>query len=202
MTVDIETLAFEKNHGLLPAIVQDAMTGAILMLGYMNQAALKQTLETKQVTFFSRSKNRLWVKGETSGHTLLLVDIHADCDHDTLLITANPNGPTCHSGQTSCFGDEALTEWSFIQDLQDVIKTREHASPEKSYTAKLLQAGVSRIAQKVGEEGVEVALAAVEKDNEKLCEEIADLLFHVLVLLKAKQLDLSQVLKILKKRAT
>ncbi len=202
--MNIKNLAWEKMDGLLPAIVQDAKTNAVLMLGYMNQEALQKTIDTKWVTFFSRSKNQLWVKGETSGNKLKLVTIKPDCDQDTLLITVDPIGPTCHKGSTTCFGDvdqSTQTDWQFLQSLETTIAERQQSASEKSYTAKLFAAGVSRIAQKVGEEGVEVAMAAIEKDADGLCNEIADLWFHVLILLRARDLSMSHVVAVLKHRA-
>lgn len=199
--MNIENLAWDKMQGLLPAIVQDAKTQAVLMLGYMNQAALQKTLTTKWVTFYSRSRNALWVKGETSGNKLELVTIVSDCDNDTLLITANPIGATCHTGTTTCFGEPKLCDGDFIQTLEKTIQERYELRPEGSYTTQLFSAGISRIAQKIGEEGVEVALAAIEKSNTELCGEIADLLFHVLVLLRAKNLNFADVLGVLKARS-
>lgn len=189
--------------GLLPAVVQDYQTGRVLMLGYMNQEALTKTLNTKLVTFFSRSKQRLWTKGETTGHVLNLVDIHVDCDNDTLLVTANPLGPTCHTGTITCFGDEPLTQsesLSFLSKLEAVIAQRIAESPEGSYTAKLWERGLTRMAQKVGEEGVEIALAAVVQEKERLISEAADMLYHLTLLLKARELSLSDVVKELEQR--
>jgi phosphoribosyl-ATP pyrophosphohydrolase/phosphoribosyl-AMP cyclohydrolase len=170
------------------------------MLGYMNQEALQKTIDTQWVTFYSRTKERLWTKGETSGNKLKVVGIFSDCDQDTLLITADPTGPVCHNGTTTCFPDLQATDWDFIQKLEHVIAERKLSLPENSYTTTLFNAGISRIAQKIGEEGVEVALAAIEKNNAEICGEIADLLFHVLVLLKAKNLSLSDVIDVLKQR--
>lgn len=197
----LNELDWNKSNGLLPVIVQDADTQVVLMLGYMNQEALDQTLQTKQVTFFSRSKNALWQKGATSGNTLELVDILADCDQDTILVKANPRGPTCHTGSMTCFGDFKTTDWNFIQTLETIISQRERLRPENSYVAKLYQSGLKRIAQKVGEEGVEVALAAVAENTEELCSEVADLLFHVLILLQSKNLSLSNIIEVLRRRA-
>jgi phosphoribosyl-ATP pyrophosphohydrolase/phosphoribosyl-AMP cyclohydrolase len=201
MSFIIEELAWEKMQGLLPAIVQDANTSQVLMLGYMNQAALQATLDTKQVTFFSRSKNRLWVKGETSGNYLLLSHICIDCDQDTLLIFAHPKGPVCHTGTTSCFRDAPVSDWAFIQQLEHTIASREHASVDNSYTAKLFNAGIKKIAQKVGEEGVEVALAAVAEDDTAFKGEAADLLFHLLVLLQARKMGVADVINQLRLRS-
>ncbi len=193
-------LDWQKGDGLLPAIIQDADTQQVLMLGYMNAAALEQTLATKRVTFFSRSKNRLWVKGESSGHFLDLVDVTADCDADALLVRARPNGPTCHRGTCSCFGDEGATGTGFLAQLERTVNQRISSGDEKSYTAKLVREGVKRVAQKVGEEGVETALAATAGDNPELASEAADLLFHLIVLLRVKGLSLQDALAVLEKR--
>lgn len=198
--LDAKNLAWDKMQGLIPAIVQDEKTGSVLMLAYMNQEALAQTLKTKELTFFSRSKNALWIKGETSGNKLKLVSISKDCDQDALLIQAKPLGPTCHTGAVTCFGTPKDHSLSFINSLEAIIASRKNADPNTSYTAKLLASGLNRIAQKVGEEGVEVALAAVVESEQKLCEELADLLFHVLVLLQAKKLRLQDVIKVLQAR--
>ena len=189
--------------GLLPAVVQDYHTGRVLMLGYMNQAALAHTLESKQVTFFSRSKQRLWTKGESSGHVLQLVDIHVDCDHDTLLVTADPIGPTCHTGTLTCFGDEPVTlaeRLGFLGKLEAVLAQRIADKPEGSYTARIWSQGKTRMAQKVGEEGVEVALAAVTQEDDRLISESADLLYHLALLLKSRSLSLADVVGELEQR--
>lgn len=199
----VEALDWSKGDGLLPAIVQDARTGKVLMLGYMNREALRTTLGEKRVTFYSRSKQRLWTKGETSGNFLQLVDATMDCDRDTLLVTANPDGPTCHNGTDSCFGDEigtTATRLSFLSQLETVIEQRVSARPEGSYTARLWAEGPTRMAQKVGEEGVEVALAAVTQTPDKLVGEAADLLFHLTLLLKSRQLSLGDVVVELERR--
>lgn len=204
MTPDqISSLDWAKGDGLLPAIVQDARSGKVLMLGYMNRDALRTTLADKRVTFFSRSRNRLWTKGESSGHFLHLVQVIADCDNDTLLVTANPEGPTCHTGTETCFGDAALTEassLSFLSRLESVIAQRISDRPEGSYTARIWSEGPTRIAQKVGEEGVEVALAAVTQADDRLIGESADLLFHLALLLKSRNLSLTAVVKELEHR--
>jgi phosphoribosyl-ATP pyrophosphohydrolase/phosphoribosyl-AMP cyclohydrolase len=197
----LDELAWDKMQGLLPAIVQDASTGTVLMLGYMNREALQLTVDTQWVTFFSRSKNKLWLKGETSGNKLQLVNITADCDKDTLLILANPTGPVCHTGSPTCFTDVQQTDWEFLQQLEKTIAARQQQHPENSYTAKLFDAGIKRIAQKVGEEGVEVAIAALAEDDGKLSEECADLLFHLLVLLRARNLNMAAVIRALRLRA-
>jgi phosphoribosyl-ATP pyrophosphohydrolase/phosphoribosyl-AMP cyclohydrolase len=196
-----ENLAWDKMQGLIPAIVQDADTGKVLMLAYMSQEALQKTCETQWVTFFSRSKNNLWVKGEISGNRLALVEIIADCDADTLLVLARPQGPACHTGDVTCFGNAPKTDAEFMRDLSALIAQRDEQRPEGSYTTELFQAGLKRIAQKVGEEAVEVALAAVKGSDEETCEEAADLLFHLLVLLRARKLCLADVVKALRARA-
>lgn len=195
-----ENLDWNKSNGLLPAIIQDANTGKVLMLAYMNCEALVKTLQTKLVTFYSRSKKRLWTKGEISGHTLELIDLQIDCDNDTLLVSVKPNGPTCHIGSTTCFGEVEQTDWDFIQSLQKKISERDCFRPKDSYVTNLFNAGIDRIAQKIGEEGVEVALAAVAKSDADLCSELADLLFHVLVLLQAKKISISNVVQVLRNR--
>lgn len=202
-SVDVGSLDFGKSDGLLPAIVQHAGTGAVLMLGYMNAEALRATLERRRVVFFSRRKQRLWEKGETSGHTLDVIDIAKDCDADTLLITAQPRGPVCHTGTLTCFGDAARTRaerLAFLGTLQDIIASRATERPEGSYTAKLLASGQKRIAQKVGEEGLETALAGVAETDDKLVGEAADLLFHLSVLLRSRGLTLEQVVDELSRR--
>lgn len=188
------------SKGLLPAVVQDADTAQVLMLGYMNEQALAHTLASGQVTFYSRSKQRLWTKGESSGHVLELVSHAIDCDGDTLLVLARPKGPTCHLGTVSCFGDFRPPPLSFLGDLSRLIATRERERPAGSYTTKLFDAGVRRIAQKVGEEGVETALAAVVQDEEALLGEAADLVYHLTVLLRARGLALGDVAELLRKR--
>jgi len=190
-------LAWEKQGGLLPAIVQDAHSHRVLMLGYMDRDALAATLDTRRVTFFSRSRGRLWSKGEQSGNVLRLVSIEADCDGDALLVRADPQGPTCHLGRTSCF---AHATGSALGDLDRVIETRERERPEGSYTTKLFAEGVRKVAQKVGEEGVETALAAVAEDDAALLGEAADLAYHLLVLLRARGLGLADLENALRDR--
>ena len=198
--MDINTLDFEKGSGLIPAIVQDDRTMEVLMLGYMNKEALEKTLETKNVTFFSRTKNRLWTKGETSGNFLKLVGMEQDCDNDTLLVRAIPMGPTCHTGKKSCFGEFAGAPLEWLPLLEEVIESRKKDdNPEVSYTARLFQRGLSRIAQKVGEEGLETALAAVT-DDPNFIGEASDLIFHLLVLLNVKGFRLTDVSKYLRTR--
>ncbi len=200
MKLDMEKLAWEKMNGLLTAVVQHSQTRAVLMVGYMNQEALQKTIETKKVTFYSRSKGRLWTKGEISGNQLELVNIFSDCDQDSLLIYANPTGPICHIGTSTCFGEFDETVLDTLQDLAELIKQREQLRPEHSYTAELFNSGISRIAQKVGEESIEVVLAAIDKNDEEFCGEVADLLFHLLVLLRSKNLTLADVTKVLRDR--
>lgn len=192
-------LDWEKTDNLMPVIVQHAQSGEVLMLGYMNQEALAKTIESGKVTFFSRSKQRLWTKGESSGHFLNLVSITPDCDNDTLLILANPIGPTCHLGNSSCFAD-THHDWHFLYQLEQLLASRKNADPNSSYTAKLYASGTKRIAQKVGEEGVETALAATVHDREELTNEASDLVYHLLVLLQDQQLDLGAVIENLRQR--
>ncbi|MBI1236052.1 MAG: bifunctional phosphoribosyl-AMP cyclohydrolase/phosphoribosyl-ATP diphosphatase HisIE [Alphaproteobacteria bacterium] len=191
---------FEKGGGLVPAIIQHAQTGQVLMLGYMNDEALKVTLKESYVTFYSRSKKQLWKKGETSGNTLTLVSLSIDCDRDTVLIKALPAGPVCHTGTSTCFADDEAPMAGFLATLEQVIDQRSAANPEESYVARLMAEGLTKIAQKVGEEGVEVALAAVVDDDEALKGESADLLFHLLVLLRARGLTLADVVATLQAR--
>ena len=193
---EIDQLDWSKAGGLMPAVIQDAGNGAVLMLGYMNRDALRATLERGRVVFFSRSRQKLWEKGETSGHTLNLVSVVADCDSDSLLVRASPVGPTCHRNTPTCFGDGALPRaegLGFLAELEDVISSRIAQSPEGSYTAKLYGQGLKRMAQKVGEEGVEVALAAQSGSDAELVGESADLLFHLALLLRARNLSLDVV---------
>lgn len=191
----IAGLAWDKGSGLLPAVVQDASTGDVLMLAYMNAEALGETLRRGRAVFYSRSRQGLWEKGETSGNTLDVVDVEADCDSDTLLVRAHPRGPTCHRNTTTCFGDGAARTGgiAFFAQLEQVIASRIADSPEKSYTAKLHAAGVKRMAQKVGEEGVEVALAATAGDERELVSEAADLVFHLALLLRSRGSSLEAV---------
>lgn len=204
MNLSIQDLAsLDFSQGLLPAVVQHADNGAVLMLGYMNREALQATLERGRVVFFSRSKARLWEKGETSGHTLELQGIKVDCDRDALLITARPRGPTCHLGTASCFGDgepNAATPLEFLTHLEAIIGDRMRVRPDDSYTARLAASGIKRIAQKVGEEGLEVALAATAGTAGEVLAEAGDLLYHLLLLLKARDLTLGQVIGVLRLR--
>ena len=200
---DIAALDFDKTGGLLPAVVQHAQSGAVLMLGYMNREALRETLARQRVVFFSRSRQCLWEKGETSGNTLQLVGVRADCDADALLVTALPAGPVCHLGTATCFGQSSLTtagRLAFLSELEAVIARRMADRPEGSYTARLHAQGPKRIAQKVGEEGLEVALAAVAETDEKLIAESADLIYHLLLLLKSRGLRLENVVAELESR--
>jgi phosphoribosyl-ATP pyrophosphohydrolase/phosphoribosyl-AMP cyclohydrolase len=200
---DIDSLDFDKGGGLLPAVVQHADTASVLMVGYMNRDAFRATLSGGRVVFFSRSKRRLWEKGETSGHSLLLDQVRADCDRDALLVTARPRGPVCHEGTASCFGDGAITpaeRLAFVGTLEAVIEKRIAATPQGSYTARLFAEGPKRIAQKVGEEGLEVALAAIAESDEKVLSESADLLFHLLVLLRSRGLSFARVVAELESR--
>ncbi|MEW7280879.1 bifunctional phosphoribosyl-AMP cyclohydrolase/phosphoribosyl-ATP diphosphatase HisIE [Aquimarina sp. 2201CG1-2-11] len=193
---------FNKNQdGLIPAIIQDALTKNVLMLGYMNQEAYDKTIATNKVTFFSRSKQRLWTKGEESGNFLNLVSIKNDCDHDTLLITVNPAGPTCHTGTGTCWGEDNNQEFGFLSELESVIKNRkENKEDEKSYVASLFRKGINKIAQKVGEEAVEVVIEAKDDDENLFLNESADLLFHYLILLQAKGYALNDIVEVLKSR--
>jgi len=198
--INLPVLDWDKVNGLMPVIVQDASTLRVLMLGYMNQQALAHTCDSGQVTFFSRSKQRLWTKGESSGHYLHLVDIRADCDHDTLLITARPQGPTCHTGTTSCFDGFSAAPGNFLAQLDALLQQRFAQRPQGSYSSHLFDQGTRHIAQKVGEEGVETALAAVAQDDEALLGEAADLLFHLIALLRARNLSLHEAISVLEQR--
>ena len=199
---DMPDIDFAKGGGLVPAIVQHADTGEVLMLGYMNADALEATRDKGLVTFWSRSKNRLWTKGETSGDGLKLVSLATDCDRDALLVRALPDGPTCHLGTKSCFGDAPGPQIGFIGALQTIIAQRSSAEPSESYVARLLAKGVLKTAQKVGEEGVETALAGAAQDDEALLNEAADLVFHLSVLLKARGRTLGEVADVLEARHT
>ncbi|HVU17971.1 MAG TPA: bifunctional phosphoribosyl-AMP cyclohydrolase/phosphoribosyl-ATP diphosphatase HisIE [Candidatus Didemnitutus sp.] len=191
---------WKKVDGLVPTIVQDAATQQVLMLGYMNREALAQTLRSRKVTFFSRTKNRLWTKGETSGHFLHLLDLEVDCDNDTLLVRVRPDGATCHRGTPSCFGDSGAVGAGFLAELDQVVARRLKSGDSKSYTVRLAKEGVARVAQKVGEEGVETALAALAAKDEEFCGEAADLLYHLIVLLRVKKLSLADAIAVLEKR--
>lgn len=193
----IDALDWEKQGGLLPAVVQDEHTGRVLMLGYMNRDAIEATLDTGQVTFWSRSKERLWTKGETSGNALVFERFDADCDRDALLVIARPHGPTCHLGRPSCFAE---APGNFLAELDTLIRERELDRPPGSYTANLFDSGTKGIAQKVGEEAVETALAAVVGDEESLLGEAADLIFHLTVLLRSRGLSVQDAVRVLRER--
>ncbi|MWP62905.1 bifunctional phosphoribosyl-AMP cyclohydrolase/phosphoribosyl-ATP diphosphatase HisIE [Gilliamella sp. Pas-s25] len=197
--LNLQQLDWQKVDNLIPVIIQHYVSGDVLMLGYMNQEALIQTQSSGKVTFYSRTKQRLWTKGETSGNFLNVMSISADCDNDTLLILVNPVGATCHTGTNSCFAN-TKSEWGFLFELEQLIAARKNADPKSSYTAKLYHDGTKRIAQKVGEEGVETALAATVHDREELKNESADLVYHLLVLLQDQNLSLQDVIGILKTR--
>ena len=193
---------FDKNtDGLIPAIIQDATTKNVLMLGYMNEEAYQKTVETKKVTFFSRTKQRLWTKGEESGNFLNLVDIKNDCDNDTLLITVSPSGPTCHKGSDTCWNEENKQEFGFLSELEAVITDRkENQDNSKSYVSSLFRSGINKVAQKVGEEAVEVVIEAKDDNDDLFLNESADLLFHYLILLQAKGYKLNNIVEVLKGR--
>jgi phosphoribosyl-AMP cyclohydrolase / phosphoribosyl-ATP pyrophosphohydrolase len=196
------TINFNKNNdGLIPAIIQDVKTKTVLMLGYMNEEAYNKTLETKKVTFFSRSKNRLWTKGEESGNFLNLINIKVDCDNDTFLIKVNPDGPTCHTGLDNCWQESNNQEYGFISKLENTIQERkENATSDKSYVASLFEKGINKIAQKVGEEAIEVVIEAKDNNDNLFLDESADLLFHYLILLQAKGFKLQDVVNVLESR--
>ena len=201
VTLDnVNDLAWEKMDNLLPAIIQDAATGAVLMQGFMNTEALTETLNSKKATFFSRSKQRLWMKGESSGNTLDVKQVLADCDKDCLLITAEPNGPTCHLNTNSCFPEEQVSQQNFLSYLERFVDKRANDPIEESYTAQLLSRGTNKVAQKVGEEGVEVVIAALAETKDDFLGECADLFYHTLVLLKDQKVELSEVMEVLQKR--
>ena len=199
---DIQAVDWEKTEGLVPAIVQDALDGRVLMQGWMNPEALANSLDHGLVTFWSRSRQKLWTKGETSGNRLRLLAVHADCDNDCLLVLAEPEGPTCHRETDTCFDTSkpVRPRLAFLATLERLIAERDRQRPEDSYTTRLLEAGVKRIAQKVGEEGLETALAAATGDREELANEAADLLYHLLVLLRASDLSLGEVIQTLESR--
>jgi len=197
---NINELAWDKMDNLIPAIIQHAATGAVLMQGFMNQEALTATLTSGKATFFSRSKQALWVKGETSGNFLNVEQVLTDCDQDSLLIACTPIGPTCHLGTESCFPEQELTKQNFLSQLEQVIAGKKGDDPKESYTAHLFSRGTTKMAQKVGEEGVEVALAAVAETKEDLLGECADLFYHTLVLLADQKIKLSEVMTVLQDR--
>jgi phosphoribosyl-ATP pyrophosphohydrolase/phosphoribosyl-AMP cyclohydrolase len=191
--VNIDELNFTKLNGLIPAAVADKDTGQILMLGFMNRESLEKTIATNLVTFFSRTKNRVWTKGETSGNYLKLSEIKTDCDNDSLLIYAEPQGPTCHTGQYSCFGIEKKSSIIFLNQLFDLIKNRKKSLPENSYTAELFKSGENRIIQKFGEEAVETLIAAKNKDRNEIINEVSDLIYHLFVMLVQTGIELSDI---------
>ncbi len=193
---------FEKGDGLVPVIVQDIASKTVLMLGYMNQEAIDKTVSSGKVTFFSRSKNRLWTKGETSGNFLEYISMEEDCDHDTILVKVNPIGPVCHTGSTTCFNDDQLAnnKLGFIATLEGIIKNRRENQTDQSYTSSLFKKGINKIAQKVGEEAVEVVIEAKDDNEELFLNESADLLFHYLILLQAKGFTIDDVLGVLEER--
>ena len=195
-------LNFNKNPDrLIPAIIQDATTKTVLMLGYMNEEAYQKTISSQKITFFSRTKNRLWTKGEESGNFLNLVSIEADCDNDTLLIQVNPTGPVCHTGAETCWQQPNKTAFGFLSELENTIQLRkENGESEKSYVASLFAKGINKIAQKVGEEAIEMVIEAKDSNDDLLLSESADLLFHYLILLKAKGFELNDIVEILKQR--
>lgn len=195
------TIDYSKNNGLVPAIIQDVSTKTVLMLGYMNEEALKKTQETKLVTFFSRSKQRLWTKGEESGNVLRLVNLKLDCDNDTLLVYVNPEGPTCHKGSDTCWNETNTQNFGFLTHLESVIASRKNnANKETSYVASLFAEGINKIAQKVGEEAIETVIEAKDSNDDLFLNESADLLFHYLILLQAKGFKLNDVTEVLKGR--
>ncbi len=202
MEFQLDDRPIDFSKGLVPAIVQDWRTGGVLMVGYMNEEALAETCKDRQVVFYSRSKQRLWRKGETSGNFLEVQDIRTDCDRDALLILATPKGPTCHTGAISCFGEELIRgDFSFLASLDCTIESRRSEDAQRSYTAALFREGIDRLAQKVGEEGIEVVIAAKNSDKERLIDECADLLFHLMVLLRGKGSSLAEVVSVLEQRA-
>ncbi|WP_417486044.1 bifunctional phosphoribosyl-AMP cyclohydrolase/phosphoribosyl-ATP diphosphatase HisIE [Maricaulis sp.] len=198
--IDEKTLDWKKGDGLIPAIIQDAATRQVLMLGYMNAEALAKTIKSGKVHFFSRSKQRLWKKGETSGNTFKLVDLAADCDSDALLVEVKPKGAACHTGTVSCFGDDPGPGLGFLAHLRAIIRKRKKDKTKGSYVGSLMAKAPKRPAQKVGEEGVEVAMAAVSESKEALAGEAADLLFHLMVLLESRELGLEDVVEVLRNR--
>lgn len=197
--IDLNSIDFKKLNGLIPAIVVHYINNDVLMVGFMNEEALKVTLDTKKVTFFSRSKNRLWTKGETSSNFLNLIDMKLDCDNDTLLIYAKPDGNTCHLDRYSCF-DIKPNNLNFLTYLQQIVHERKNLKPEESYTAKLFNKGKNKIIQKVGEEAVEVVIAAKNEDKNEIINETADLLYHLIVMLEASNIELSEVVDCLIQR--
>ncbi len=198
--INIDKLNFSKLNGMVPAIIIDSVTEKVLMLGFMNREALEKTIEIKKVTFFSRTKQRLWTKGETSNNYLHVKDIKVDCDSDSLLIYAQPDGPTCHTGDYSCFGIQKERDIKWLSGLFNLISERKKSLPENSYTTKLFKSGGNRIIQKVGEEAVETIIAAKNEDKEEIINETSDLIFHLFVMLNYLDIDLSEIVKNLEER--
>jgi len=198
--MDISKLDFKKSDGIIPCVIQDVKTNAVLMLGYMNEEALQKTLAEKRVTFFSRTKQRLWTKGETSGNYLALVDIKQDCDNDTLLIKVKPTGAVCHTGADTCFNEKNVSNENGLEFLENIIQERKRNPKQDSYTNKLLNSGINKVAQKVGEEAVELVIEAKDNNKELFLGEAADLMYHYLVLLAAKNYHLEDVVSVLKQR--
>lgn len=198
--IEIEKINFEKLNGLVPAIIVDQTTDQVLMLGFMNEEALKLTIERQKVVFYSRTKNNIWMKGETSGNFLNVVSIYSDCDDDTLLIRAIPEGPTCHKGNYSCFAEVDEKNILFLNYLFDLIKKRKINKPEGSYTTKLFERGADRIIQKVGEESVETVIAAKNRDRNEIVNEVSDLIYHLMVMLVEQDIDFTEVVSILQNR--
>jgi phosphoribosyl-ATP pyrophosphohydrolase/phosphoribosyl-AMP cyclohydrolase len=200
MNLDIEKLNFEKLNGLIPAIIIDKNNNQVLMLGFMNKESLNKTIETNNVTFYSRTKQSLWTKGETSGNYLKLVNVLVDCDNDTLLVYAEPEGPTCHTGNYSCFNVNNTKSLNFLNELFNLIKVRKKELPENSYTTKLFREGANRIIQKVGEEAIETVIAAKNKDKNEIINETSDLIYHLFVMLAEQEIEFSEIVDNLKKR--
>ncbi|GAB4133750.1 MAG: bifunctional phosphoribosyl-AMP cyclohydrolase/phosphoribosyl-ATP diphosphatase HisIE [Ignavibacteriales bacterium] len=198
--IDLNKLNFEKLNGLIPTIIIDVNSDSVLMLGFMNEEALRKTLSIGKVTFFSRTKNRLWTKGETSGDFLFVEDIFTDCDNDTLLIYANPKGNTCHLGNYSCFENIKGNDRKFLWQLFELVKSRKESMPENSYTTSLFKEGENRIIQKVGEEAIETVIAAKNNDKEEIVNEVSDLIFHLFVMLNEKNISFDEIVTNLKKR--
>ena len=200
MKLDIEKLNFEKLNGLIPAIIIDNSNNQVLMLGFMNKESLNKTIETNNVTFYSRTKKTLWTKGETSGNYLKLINILNDCDNDTLLIYAEPEGPTCHTGNYSCFNVNNIKSLNFLNELFNLIKERKKELPENSYTTSLFKQGTNRIIQKVGEEAIETVIAAKNRDKNEIVNETSDLFYHLFVMLAEQEIEFSEIVDNLKKR--
>ena len=198
--IDIEKIDFEKLNGLVPAIIVDSITKQVLMLGFMNKEALNETIKKQKVVFFSRTKNRLWLKGETSQNYLNVITISTDCDNDTILISAKPDGPTCHTGAKSCFAEVDENNVQFLDYLFNLVKQRKIEMPEKSYTTSLFERGADRIIQKVGEESIETVIAAKNRDKNEIVNEVSDLIFHLMVMLAEQGIELSEIVGNLEKR--